>query len=214
MISMQSAAYIHSDIKREKEKIPIMSVLFNPSISFGAGDAETYSGWTNSSYNEEYVRASDKVVVSETTAGFTTTVTFDNRSEVIDASQQGMLTTGFIIFLLFFGTYFFTREVNRLVIDPIESMVALVTKISENPLGVDYNKELGKNDGFIEGMETTILLNTINKIGGLMRVGFGEAGASIIADNLKNAQGARLNLMTTGRMINSIFKFTSLLDIP
>ena len=207
MISMQSAAYIHSDIKREKEKIPIMSVMFNPSISFGAGDAETYSGWTNSSYNEEYVRASDKVVVSETTAGFTTTVTFDNRSEVIDASQQGMLTTGFIIFLLFFGTYFFTREVNRLVIDPIESMVALVTKISENPLGVDYNKELGKNDGFIEGMETTILLNTINKIGGLMRVGFGEAGASIIADNLKNAQGARLNLMTTGRMINSIFGF-------
>lgn len=96
---------------------------------------------------------------------------------------------------------------NRLVIDPIESMVALVTKISENPLGVDYNKELGKNDGFIEGMETTILLNTINKIGGLMRVGFGEAGASIIADNLKNAQGARLNLMTTGRMINSIFGF-------
>ena len=56
-------------------------------------------------------------------------------------------------------------------------------------------------------METTILLNTINKIGGLMRVGFGEAGASIIADNLKNAQGANLNLMTAGRMIHSIFGF-------
>ncbi len=207
MISMQSTTYFDSDIKREKEKIPIMSVSFSPTITYGTGDSESYTGWTNGSYSDEYVRTMDKVVTTETTGGFTTTVTFDNRSEVIDAAQQGMLTTSFIISLLFFGTYFFTREVNRLVIDPIESMVALVTKISENPLGVDYNKELGKNDGFIEGMETTILLNTINKIGGLMRVGFGEAGASIIADNLKNAQGARLNLMTTGRMINSIFGF-------
>ena len=207
IVSMQSMNYLNSEIRKEKEKIPIISVVFSPAISYGTGDAETYSGWTNTSYSEEYVRETDKLVQSETTSGFTTTVIYDNRSEVIDAAQQGMLTTSFIIFLLFFGTYFFTREVNQLVIDPIESMVALVTNISENPLGVDYNKELGKNDGFIEGMETTILLNTINKIGGLMRVGFGEAGASIIADNLKNAQGARLNLMTTGRMINSIFGF-------
>ena len=47
-------------------------------------------------------------------------------------------------------------------------------------IGVEY-KILGEKDGFIDGMETTILLTTITKIGGLMKVGFGEAGASIIA---------------------------------
>ena len=32
-------------------------------------------------------------------------------------------------------------------------------------------------------------------IGGLMRVGFGEAGANVIAKNLAESSGGRLNLM-------------------
>ena len=82
----------------------------------------------------------------------------------------------------------------------------LVRKISHNPLGVEY-KMLGEDEGFIAGMETTKLLTTITKIGGLMRVGFGEAGAAVIAKNLAESSGGRLNLMGTGTMINSIFGF-------
>jgi hypothetical protein len=81
-----------------------------------------------------------------------------------------------------------------------------VKKISENPLGVKYEM-LGEEEGFVEGMETTILLSTITKIGGLMCVGFGEAGASIIANNLSASAGGRLNLMNGGTMIESIFGF-------
>ena len=66
---------------------------------------------------------------------------------------------------------------------------------------------LGEEDGFSEGMETTILLSTITKIGGLMRVGFGEAGASVIAKNLSESNGGKLNLMGSGTMIRSIFGF-------
>lgn len=66
---------------------------------------------------------------------------------------------------------------------------------------------LGAKEGFLDGMETTILLTTITKIGGLMRVGFGEAGASIIAKNLADSSGGRLNLMGSGTMIHSIFGF-------
>ena len=66
---------------------------------------------------------------------------------------------------------------------------------------------LGAADGFSEGMETTILLSTITKIGGLMRVGFGEAGASVIAKNLSESNGGKLNLMGSGTMIRSIFGF-------
>ena len=67
-----------------------------------------------------------------------------------------------------------------MVILPIERMVQLVKKISANPLGVEY-KILGEKEGFLEGMETTILLTTITKIGGLMRVGFGEAGTFMLS---------------------------------
>jgi hypothetical protein len=57
--------------------------------------------------------------------------------------------------------------VQRLVIRPIERLVELVLKISANPLGVEY-KMLDEKDGFVEGMETTILLKTITKIGFLL----------------------------------------------
>lgn len=104
------------------------------------------------------------------------------------------------------GTYFFSSDVNRLVIGPIERLVELVRKISANPLGVEY-KMLGADEGFVDGMETTVLLATITKIGGLMRVGFGEAGAAVIAKNLAGSTKGRLNLMGGGTMIKSIFGF-------
>ena len=104
------------------------------------------------------------------------------------------------------GTYFFSSDVNKLVIGPIERLVDLVRKISANPLGVEY-KMMGENEGFLEGLETTVLLTTITKIGALMRVGFGEAGASVIAKNLAESSGGRLNLMGSGTMIRSIFGF-------
>ena len=84
-------------------------------------------------------------------------------------------------------------------------MVGLVKKISADPLGVDYDA-MGRIDGFLAGMETTILLTTIAKLGGLMRVGFGQAGAAVIARNLRGGTG-KLNLMAGGTGITSIFGF-------
>jgi class 3 adenylate cyclase len=56
-------------------------------------------------------------------------------------------------------------------------------------------------------METTVLLSTITKIGGLMRIGFGEAGAGVIGRNLAESNVSKLNLMSSGLLINSIFGF-------
>ena len=107
------------------------------------------------------------------------------------------------------GTYWFINDVNTLVIFPIEQMVHLVQRISKNPLAVEYRMP-GPKEGFKEGMETTMLLQTINKIGGLMRVCFGEAGASVIARNLMESKKNRLNLMGPGKMIHSIFGFVDI----
>lgn len=110
---------------------------------------------------------------------FYTIITFDQRSLVLNRALYSIYTTIFIIGCLVIGIFFFTDDVNQLVIKPIQHMVMLVQKISENPLGVEY-KMLGTDEGFIEGMETTILLSSIIRIGGLIRVGFGEAGELFI----------------------------------
>lgn len=135
-----------------------------------------------------------------------TEITFDNKIASQETAMFSIYTTLFIVFLLVSGTYIFSNDVNRLVIIPIERLVSLVHKISANPLGVEY-KLYGAEDGFLDGMETTTLLTTIIKIGGLMRVGFGEAGANTIAKNLSDASGGQLNLTGGGVTINSIFGF-------
>lgn len=138
---------------------------------------------------------------------FEVAVTFDLSSESRKDALYSIYTTIYIIALLLGGTLIFSYDVNRLVIGPIEKMVFLVRQISADPLGVDYKISMGEKDGFLAGMETTVLLATITKIGALMRVGFGEAGATVIAKNLDDSSGGRLNLIGAGVMISSIFGF-------
>lgn len=108
---------------------------------------------------------------------------YDIREETADAAMFGIGLTLFVIGLLGFGTMTFSADVNRLVIIPIETMVTLVHGISVNPL---HYQRVDTGTVAQEGMETAMLLQTIDKIGSLMRVGFGEAGAEIIARNLRD----------------------------
>ena len=52
-----------------------------------------------------------------------------------------------------------------------------------------------------------MLLRNIHRIGQLMKVGFGEAGAGIIARNLRQNRDRRLNLLTGGTEIRAVFCF-------
>ena len=77
----------------------------------------------------------------------------------------------------------FSKDANELVLAPIEKMITKVKAMAENPL-----KKVAIDDSEdSSSMETKILENTFIKICGLMAVGYGEAGAEIIADNLKNS---------------------------
>ena len=136
------------------------------------------------------------------------TAVFDASARVREEALLGILLTSFVILLLGMGMVSFTKDVRNLVIVPIEHMIQLVREISENPLGIDLSLKVDdkrKDDG----METTLLIRTISKIAGLMRVGFGEAGADIIGKNLNIAQGTdmSMNLLGNGRKIHSIFGF-------
>lgn len=55
-------------------------------------------------------------------------------------------------------------------------------------------------------LETSMLENTILKIGSLLQIGFGEAGAQIIGKNMSSQDG-ELNILSPGRKIVGIFGF-------
>lgn len=140
----------------------------------------------------------------DSTVGVTTEMMYDVEDWEIRGATLSMYLTVFVMVLLIGGIKVFQYDVQHLVVSPIENMVSLVKKISANPLGVEYN--MLSAEAMREGMETAFLLQTINKIGSLMRIGFGEAGAVVIAKNLAGG-GTKLNLMGGGEMIHSIFGF-------
>jgi class 3 adenylate cyclase len=56
-----------------------------------------------------------------------------------------------------------------------------------------------------EPMETVVLEKTIIKIGSLLALGFGEAGAEIIGENMRGSDTANLNAMLAGKRVEGIF---------
>jgi class 3 adenylate cyclase len=65
----------------------------------------------------------------------------------------------------------------------------------------------GKSKTAVEPMETVVLEKTIIKIGSLLALGFGEAGAEIIGQNMQGSETSALNAMIPGRKVEAIFGF-------
>merc|ERR1711972_56169 len=61
-----------------------------------------------------------------------------------------------------------------------------------------------------EPMETVILEKTIIKLGGLLALGFGEAGAEIIGQNMKGGHSAGVNAMVPGQKVDAIIGFCNI----
>ncbi len=177
------------------DELPVLAVMHNDNFLTHRDDSlEELSGF----------RVSEVLTFSNNDIS----VYFDNRLVAVDDALWHLLLSIFVVILLMTGTYYFSKDVTLLVITPIEAMVGLVQKISVDPLGVDYaSMGATEDEGFMDGMETTLLMKTINKIGSLMRVGFGEAGANVIARNLAESKGGKLNMMGAGITITSIFGF-------
>jgi class 3 adenylate cyclase len=113
----------------------------------------------------------------------------------------------FILSMLSVGALLFIRDTDALVLQPIERMMEKVKSVSENPLAAHSAAAATKDKGSSSGkqLETRILEHSIAKICSLLSVGFGEAGAEVIADNIKS--GGDLNPMIPGRKVRAIFGF-------
>lgn len=127
------------------------------------------------------------------------------KTEIKSDAFLDVLTTLFVAMLLLLTVYVFQSLSDRLVLTPIQSMVDLVEAVAEDP---SREFELSAEGG--GNYETRHIESAIQKITGLLRVGFGIAGAEIIRENLQNSDSASdepLDLLSAGKRIYAAFGF-------
>eukprot|EP00927_Polykrikos_kofoidii_P071957 TRINITY_DN68136_c0_g1_i1.p1 TRINITY_DN68136_c0_g1~~TRINITY_DN68136_c0_g1_i1.p1 ORF type:complete len:965 (-),score=134.27 TRINITY_DN68136_c0_g1_i1:722-3616(-) len=154
---------------------------------------------------------------------------FDLRPLVKTEAIFAFFLTVFVCLSLTSAALFFVNDANSLVLSPVESMINRVAIIRSNPLRAikmadeDFKaEEAGKHKQRAsrfqawtdmlccvskrrqEPLETVLLEKTIIKLGSLLALGFGEAGASIIGANLSGADSACVNAMVLGQMVECI----------
>ena len=104
-------------------------------------------------------------------------------ASILTDKFQGVTISIFVIMLLIVGgSVAFNADAQVYVIGPIERMMALVEKLSENPLGATHLDLTYDDDKKVrdQGYETVLLEQTLERVGELLQVGFGAAGAEII----------------------------------
>ena len=110
----------------------------------------------------------------------------------------GICQTVYISFLLGIMAFLFSRDMDNLVIRPIESMVDSVTQLAANPA---HKLEAVKTVKY----ETDALRVSLNKIAQLLQVGFGEAGNNLVAENLR--KGDTVDPMVPGKKLLGAYGF-------
>ena len=153
-----------------------------------------------------------------------------------------LLKTILASIILYFGNFWFSRDLCKMVLDPTDAMVERVKLISENPLQVIHDEEKKKIAKVIEEekeknekdnnkdkvvcgcssannsssssskktkhlLETEILEKTISKIGALLALSLGDAGAEIISRNMKENSTGDVNPMIPGKKVCAIYGF-------
>lgn len=114
--------------------------------------------------------------------------------------------TGFIVLAISVGIYLLQRDAARLVARPLERMLLRVRALAANPLGTRRARfEKGSGPDGDRLMETRILEVAFTKVCSLLAVGFGDAGAEVIGNNMRS--GGDLNALVPGRRVAAIFGF-------
>ena len=133
------------------------------------------------------------------------TASFDVSQDTATQAILSIIITAFVSILLASMGLLFSRDAYQLVIHPIEKMKHTVQQLSENPL---LHLERVKNNRGNDSSETDVLEQAITKMAALLQVGFGSAGAEIIAKNLSDM--GELNPMIPGVRVNAIFGFADI----
>jgi len=168
---------------------------------------------------------------------------FDTRPFVLWEAAFSLGVVAYICFALCIASLMFSNDANRLVLYPVENMIAKVEAIRDNPLSAmkvadeefkieemnrakvrkeEASRSWGKflkdtllcnsRQAVPELMETVILEKTIIKLGSLLALGFGQAGAQIIEHNMNGIDSACVDAMIDGTRVDCIVGATRIRD--
>jgi len=156
---------------------------------------------------------------------------FDQRPYIHDEAVYNILKTVFVCVVLCGASLLFSSDANALVLHPVEHMITKVEQIRDHPLSAmkiadeEFKREemkkmkaraVGTRNKIRscyrnlcqvqshELMETVILEKTIIKLGSLLALGFGEAGADIVRHNMKGSNSAFVDAMIEGTKVDCI----------
>jgi hypothetical protein len=137
--------------------------------------------------------------------------------------QAGLniLRTTFVVLMMCIGVVLFTKDASDLVVVPVETMLSKVRRITKSPLEaaiMEEDEEVCKEELLKSkdrkkikqhfeqnSYETSILERLIIRTGALLALGFGEAGARIIAENM--SCGKAVNPLIPGKKVLAVFGF-------
>eukprot|EP00736_Rhodelphis_marinus_P009566 Rmarinus@m.27539 len=153
--------------------------------------------------------------------GLTAEAWFDDTESTQWEALMSLLRTLFVIVVLCVLSYLFMHDAEHLVITPVERMMEMLTEIVVNPLSSvtkaadkafeppepPEKKNLGVRNG---RTELDVIQTALSKIGGLLQIGFGEAGADIISANLTEEGG--IDALVPGKRMYGIFGFCDIRD--
>ena len=141
-------------------------------------------------------------IVSSRYHGCVSRAYFDNRVESKLMAGLSIIKTLCVMFILGGGIIMFHRDANNNVVGPIERMTSIVNQLAKDPLAIPQLNEQSSNAD--TGYETEIIEQTLNKVGALMRVGFGAAGSEIIRQNLSTG---KFEPIVPGKKITACYMF-------
>ena len=147
---------------------------------------------------------------------------YDIRVDTQLEAGLSICRTVFVSIVMTLAALYFTRDAQKLVIEPIEKMMRKVAKIAKDPIHATEEKMVDvfeedptetpqktcfccKKETELQHFETQLLEDTLLKISTLLGLGFGEAGAKMIGQNL--AKNQDLDLMLDGARVIGIFGF-------
>lgn len=151
-------------------------------------------------------------------------------------AQFSLITTAFVCVVLCVASISFSSDANNLVLAPVEQMITKVEAIRDNPLAAmkladnEWQREerdrknletrtwydvlmfWRRQTKVKDLMETVILEKTIIKLGTLLALGFGEAGARIVSHNMSGADSAGVNAMIKGDKVDCVVGLARIRD--
>jgi len=150
-----------------------------------------------------------ETLIFQAESNFSVSTTYDVSNETKVMAWYNFSMTMIVTVLLAVLSLLLSRDAYCIMIRPIEQMKNTVQQLSENPfLHLDrINKQCESPDD----TETDILQLAITKMARLLQIGFGSAGAEIIAKNLSDG-GMLFSPMVPGVRVQAIFGFCDIRD--